>query len=317
MMKRTLGTNGPLVAPIAFGGNVFGWTVDQNQSFALLDTFIDHGFNLVDTANIYSTWIPGHQGGESETIIGNWLAKSGKRDQIVIATKVGMEMSDGTSGLKKAYIIKSAEDSLKRLKTDYIDLYQSHQDDLNTPLEETLEAYTALVQQGKVRVIGASNYTGERLQEAINTARQKGLSIYISIQPEYNLYDRQNYETDLEPLALKESLGVISYYSLASGFLTGKYRSEADLGKSPRGSTIGERYLNERGKRILSALDKVSHEHNVTLATIALAWLIHRPSITAPIVSATNVEQLSEILKAPQVSLAPETIELLNEASQY
>lgn len=317
MSKRTLGKNGPQVAPIAFGGNVFGWTADQTTSFALLDAFVDHGFNLVDTANMYSTWVPGHKGGESETIIGNWLTRGGKREHIVLATKVGMEMGDGTSGLKKDYIVKSVEDSLRRLQTDYIDLYQSHKDDEQTPLEETLEAYALLVKQGKVRAIGASNYSAARLKEALQISRSKGLPAYISLQPEYNLYDRAGYEAELEPLVLAESVGVISYYSLASGFLSGKYRTAADLGKSARGAGIGERYLNPRGLRILAALDKVAAEQQTTPTAVSLAWLLQRGSVTAPIVSATTVSQLTEVLQSAELKLPAQAVRLLDEASAY
>lgn len=315
MQHRTLGNSGISVAPLAFGGNVFGWTIDQRTSFELLDAFVDHGFNLVDTANMYSAWVPGNQGGESETIIGNWLKTSGKRDKIVLATKVGMPMGDGSKGLKKDYIFKSVEDSLKRLQTDVIDLYQSHQDDIDTPIEETLTAYDTLIKQGKVRAIGASNYDAKRLKEALDISRKHNLPAYISLQPEYNLYDRAGFEQALEPLVLEENLGVISYYSLASGFLTGKYRSEADLGKSARGGGIGERYLNERGTKILGALDSVAAAQGSTPAAVALAWLIQRKSVTAPIVSATSTKQLSEIVLAAQLKLTVADVETLDTAS--
>lgn len=317
MHKRTLGKEGPAVAPIAFGGNVFGWTIDQTTSFQILDAFVDQGFNLVDTAEVYSSWVPGNQGGESEAIIGHWLAQGGKRERVVIATKVGLEMPDGRRGLSKANIVKAVEGSLQRLQTDYIDLYQSHEDDPNTPLEETLEAYATLIQQGKVRAIGASNYSAARLREALTVSKDKGLPAYISLQPEYNLYDRGGFEAELAPLAQQESLGVISYYSLASGFLSGKYRSKEDLGKSARGEMIGQRYLNERGLRILAALDQVAEACQTTPAAISLAWLLHRPGLTAPIVSATSVAQLTEILKAAQIKLSPEKIQQLDKASAY
>lgn len=315
MQHRTLGNSGISVAPLAFGGNVFGWTIDQKTSFELLDAFVDHGFNLVDTANMYSAWVPGNQGGESEAIIGNWLKTSGKRDKIVLATKVGMPMGDGSKGLKKDYILKSVEDSLKRLQTDVIDLYQSHQDDTDTPIEETLAAYDTLIKQGKVRAIGASNYEAKRLKEALDISRKNNLPTYISLQPEYNLYDRARFEQALEPLVLEENMGVISYYSLASGFLTGKYRSETDLGKSARGGGIGERYLNERGTKILGALDSVAAAHGSTPAAVALAWLIQRKSVTAPIVSATSTKQLSEIVLAAQLKLTTADVETLDTAS--
>lgn len=315
MQKRPLGKSGLSVAPLAFGGNVFGWTADEKTSFALLDSFVDAGLNLVDTANVYSAWVPGNKGGESETIIGNWLKKSGKRDKLVITTKVGMEMGDGTKGLKKDYIIKSAEDSLKRLQTDVIDLYQSHSDDTGTPLEETLSAYDTLIKQGKIRAIGASNYSAARLKEALDTSRQHNLPAYTTLEPEYNLYDRAGFESELEALVRNEGIGVISYYSLASGFLTGKYRTAADLGKSVRGGMIGDRYLNPRGLAILAALDDVAAAHGTTPAVVALAWLIHRPAVTAPIASATSLAQLSELVKAPTLPLTPADLEKLDRAS--
>ncbi len=308
--KRKLGNSDIEVAPIAFGGNVFGWTIDEKTSFQLLDAFVDYGFDLIDTANMYSAWVPGNQGGESESIIGNWLKKSGKRNQVVIATKVGMQMGDGSQGLKKENILKSAEDSLKRLNVECIDLYQSHKDDESTPIEETLSAYDTLIKQGKVRVIGASNFSPKRLRESRTLAKEKGLPTYESLQPLYNLYDRESFEKDMEPYCLKHNVGVISYYSLASGFLTGKYRKKEDSAKSARGSGVVEKYLNERGLKILKALDQVSERHKVTQAVIALSWLLHRKSITAPIVSATNLDQLSEIVKACDVTLSGEDLKL-------
>jgi len=314
MTKRPLGNSGLQVAPLALGGNVFGWTIDQNTSFAVLDAFVDFGFNLIDTANVYSAWVPGNQGGESETIMGRWFAASGKRDRIVLATKVGMKMGDGSRGLKKENILKSVEESLKRLQTDYIDLYQSHEDDEQAPLEETLSAYDALIRQGKVRAIGASNYTAARLRKALEISTSQHLPAYISLQPEYNLYDRAGFEAELESLCLEKNLGVISYYSLASGFLTGKYRSEADFAKSARGGGVGK-YLNDRGFRILAALDEISAVHGVPLATVALAWLIQRPAVTAPIASATSVDQLAELVKAAAITLSPEDVARLDQAS--
>jgi aryl-alcohol dehydrogenase-like predicted oxidoreductase len=314
MKKRNLGNSGLEVAPLALGGNVFGWTVGEADGFRLLDAFVAAGFNLVDTADIYPKWAPGNEGGESETIIGNWLKRCGKRQEIIIATKVGMEMGPDKKGLAKNYIMRSADDSLRRLQTDHIDLYQSHQDDPNTPLAETLEAYNQLIKQGKVRAIGASNYSAERLAEALHTSKSLGLPRYESLQPLYNLYDRAVYEAELEPLCAREGLGVIPYYSLASGFLTGKYRSEADLGKSPRGGGV-MKYLNERGKRILNGLDQVAAQYHSTPARISLAWLIAHPSITAPIASATSLEQLNDLLEATKLELDPASIELLNQAS--
>lgn len=310
-----LGKSDLSVAPLAFGGNVFGWTVDEKTSFTLLDAFVGSGLNLIDTANMYSTWVPGNQGGESETIIGNWLKLSGKRDQVLLTTKVGMEMGDGSKGLKKEYIIKSVEGSLKRLQTDVIDLYQSHVDDTNTPLEETLSAYDTLIKQGKIRAIGASNYSASRLKKALDISQAHGLPSYISLEPEYNLYDRTGFETELEALVLEKKIGVISYYSLASGFLTGKYRTEADLHQSVRGSAIGSRYLNRRGLNILNTLDEIAIAHNTVPAVVSLAWLIQRKSVTAPIASATSVPQLLELIKATTLQLSQEDVEKLDKAS--
>jgi aryl-alcohol dehydrogenase-like predicted oxidoreductase len=316
MKKRRLGKSDLLVAPLAFGGNVFGWTIDEQTSFELLDAFAGAGFNLIDTADVYSAWAPGNTGGESETIIGRWLKRGGRREDVIIATKVGMEMR-GEKGLAKAYILRSAEESLKRLGTDYIDLYQSHQDDPLTPIEETLEAYAELIRQGKVRAIGASNYSAERLRESLRLSEQNGLPRYESLQPLYNLYDREVFEAELEPLCLEQGVGVISYYSLASGFLSGKYRSESDLGKSARGGGVGKKYLNERGFRILDALDKVSERLGSTPARVALAWLIARPSVTAPIASATSLEQLNDLIEATKLELDEASLRLLGEASSW
>ena len=296
------------------GGNVFGWTIDEPTSFQILDAFVDAGLNFIDTADIYSTWVPGHTGGESETIIGNWLKRSGKRSKIVLATKVGMQMGSGKKGLKKSYILEEVEDSLRRLQTDHIDLYQSHEDDASTPLEETLGAYAQLIKEGKVRAIGASNYSADRLAESLKISREHGLPSYQSLQPKYNLYDRAEYESALEPLILKEGLGVIPYFGLAAGFLTGKYRSEADLGKSPRGAG-NKKYLNDRGFRILAALDQVANANNATPGKVALAWLIARPGITAPIASATSLDQLRDLVDATTLKLDQPSIDLLNQAS--
>jgi aryl-alcohol dehydrogenase-like predicted oxidoreductase len=316
MKLRQLGNSELKVAPLMLGGNVFGWTADEPTSFKILDSFVAAGLNFIDTADSYSTWVPGHAGGESETIIGNWLRRSGKRDQVVIATKVGSEIPGQGKGLSRAWIMRQVEGSLKRLQTDCIDLYQSHRDDPNTPVEETLEAYAQLIQQGKVRVIGCSNFTAERIRESLGTSQKHSWPRYESLQPHYNLYERAGYETGLEPTVLKEKLGIIPYYSLASGFLTGKYRSEADLSKSPRGQAV-KKYLNERGIRILQALDKIAERLQAKPAQVALAWLMARPGITAPIASATSVEQLSELAAATQVQLDGASIELLNAASAY
>ena len=316
MEKRELGKSGIKVNPITFGGNVFGWTIDEQQSFEILDKYVDSGLDFIDTADVYSKWAPGNKGGESETIIGNWLQKSGKRDKVIIATKVGMEMAPDKQGLSKAYITKAVEDSLKRLKTDHIDLYQSHKDDKNTPLEETLSTYTDLIKQGKIRAIGASNYEATRLKEALEVSKKNNLAAYQTLQPEYNLYDREGYEKELEPVCIENGIGVITYYSLASGFLTGKYRSESDLSKSQRGQGI-KKYLNERGFRILKALDEVAAAYNSTPASVALAWVIARPGITAPIASATSTKQLDAIIAATKLNLKSSDIELLNNASKY
>lgn len=314
MQKRKLGNSGLEVAPLAFGGNVFGWTADEATSFRLLDAFVDAGFNLIDTADIYSNWVAGNKGGESESIIGKWLKQSGKRDKVLIATKVGMQTSTGEKGLSREHIRKSIDGSLQRLGIDSIDLYQAHQDDPDTPLEETLGAFAELMREGKVRAIGASNYSAARLSEALATSRQHGLPRYESMQPQYNLYDRQGFEAELEPLCLREHVGVISYYSLASGFLTGKYRSKADLGSRARSGTV-KGYLNDRGQKILKALDEVAGRLSTSPAQVALAWLIARPSITAPIASATSLEQLSELTAAARLQLDGHAVEALNHAS--
>ena len=314
MKKRQLGRSGLQVSPLCFGGNVFGWTADEATSFKLLDGFTDAGLDFIDTADVYSRWVPGHMGGESETIIGKWLKQSGKRDKVIIATKLGMEMAADKKGLSRAYMMRAVEDSLRRLQTDYIDLYQSHSDDAQTPLEETMQAFAELIEQGKVRAIGASNYKADRLAESLAVSRRLGIPRYESLQPFYNLYDRDRYEAELEPLCLKEEIGVISYFSLAKGFLSGKYRSEADLSKSPRGQGV-KAYLDERGFRILAALDELAKQHNATPAQVSLAWLIARPSITAPIASATTLEQLDDLIAATKLELDEAAIEKLNEAS--
>jgi aryl-alcohol dehydrogenase-like predicted oxidoreductase len=316
MELRQLGKSSIKVAPLALGGNVFGWTADEATSGRLLDAFVAAGFNLIDTADIYSSWVPGNSGGESETIIGRWLTRSGKRDKVVLATKVGMAMAPDRQGLSKAYILRAVEDSLKRLQTDHIDLYQSHKDDPATPLDETLAAYGELIRAGKVRIIGASNYPPERLQEARKLHTERGLPAYEVLQPDYNLCDRSDYESKLEPVVREQHLGVISYFSLASGFLTGKYRSEKDLANRARAERV-RRYLNPRGWKILAELDRIAGALRATPAQVALAWLIARPALTAPIASATSLEQLNEILGAVRLKLAPADIEALNTASAY
>ena len=316
MEKREIGNSGLKVAPLAFGGNIFGWTVDEAQSFQLLDAFTEAGFNLIDTADLYSKWVPGNKGGESETIIGKWLKLSGKRKKMIIATKVGSELGPNEKGLSKAYILQAVEKSLQRLQTDYIDLYQSHFDDPETPIEETLDAYALLIRQGKVRAIGASNYTAERLSQALKISEQPGYPGYQSLQTLYNLYDRADYETTLEPLCTKRGLGVLTYFSLASGFLTSKYRSEDDLEGSARAEMV-RKYVNEKGFRILKALDQLAKQRNSKPASIALAWLIARPGITAPIASATSLEQLTDLINATRLELDQAALQLLNQASAY
>jgi aryl-alcohol dehydrogenase-like predicted oxidoreductase len=315
MQYRTLGRSALKVSPLCLGGNVFGWTADEKTSFWLLDAWLDAGFNFIDTADVYSRWAPGHSGGESETVIGKWLKQGGRRDKVVIATKVGLDMGNGKIGLKPAYIRQAAEDSLRRLQTDCIDLYQSHKDDEATPLGETLEAYAQLIKAGKVRVLGASNYSAPRLALALETSRKLGLPRYESLQPLYNLYDRAEFEQSLQKLCLDEELGVIGFSSLASGFLTGKYRSAADAAKSPRGKTAIAKYLNPRGLRILAALDEVSAATGSTQGRVALAWLLARPGITSPIASATSIAQLGELTAAAELVLDAEAIALLHKAS--
>jgi aryl-alcohol dehydrogenase-like predicted oxidoreductase len=316
MNKRRLGNSGLEVAPLAFGGNVFGWTVDETASFELLDAFTSAGFNLIDTADVYSRWVPGNEGGESERIIGRWLEKSGKRDKVLIATKVGKEMGPNKKGLSKTYILRAVEASLKRLRTDYIDLYQSHEDDPDTPFEETFEAYDALIKSGKVRAIGASNFNAERLGAALRTGRETGGPTYISLQPLYNLYDREDFETGLASLCRREGLGVITYFSLAAGFLTGKYRSKTDTAGKPRSDMV-QRCLDERGFRILGALDQVAGRYDSHPASVALAWLISRTEVTAPIASATSLGQLNVLIAGTRLELDPAALKLLDEASAY
>jgi aryl-alcohol dehydrogenase-like predicted oxidoreductase len=315
MEFKRLGRSDLSVSPLAFGGNVFGWTVDEATSFRLLDAWLDAGFNFIDTADMYSTWAPGHTGGESETIIGKWLKQSGKRNRVVLATKVGKPMGEGRSGLSPRYIREAVEASLRRLQTDHIDLYQSHDDDARTPLADTLGAFAELIQAGKVRAIGASNYSAPRLAEALDLAERAGLPRYESLQPLYNLCDRAVYEDALEPLCVQRGVGVINFYALASGFLTGKYRSAADAAKSPRGSGTVTKYLNPRGLRILAALDAVAQAHGATPGQVALAWQIARPSITAPIASATSLEQLAELRRAATLKLDAQAIAQLDAAS--
>ncbi|HYH68059.1 MAG TPA: aldo/keto reductase [Urbifossiella sp.] len=315
MKLRPLGRSGIEVGPLALGGNVFGWTIDEAASFRVLDAFVASGLNLIDTADVYSAWAPGNTGGESEAIIGNWLRRSGARGRVVVATKVGMEAAPGETGLSRAHILKSVERSLNRLQTNTIDLYQAHKDDPDTPLEETLGAFGELVAAGKVRAIGASNYSAARLAAALAVSRRLNLPRYETLQPDYNLVDRAGYETELEPLCAREGLGVIPYYSLAAGFLTGKYRTEADLSKSARGAKVGKSYLNQRGLLVLAAVDAIAADLQVSQAQVALAWLIARPGVTAPIASATTPAQLDELVAATRLTLGVDAVARLDAAS--
>jgi len=314
MEKRKLGAGGPEVPVICLGGNVYGWTLAEADAFRQFDAALDLGLNFIDTADVYSRWAPGHKGGESETIIGKWFAKSGRRKDVILATKVGMDMGDGRKGLKPRYIRQTVEDSLRRLQTDYIDVYQAHKDDEETPLAETLGAFDELVKQGKARYIGASNYSGARLAEALETSRKNGLASYVSLQPHYNLVEREQFETELLPVIQKYELGVIPYFSLAAGFLSGKYRSQQDTEKAARGAMV-QKYLNDWGFGVVAALDEVAHATGSTPARVALAWMIAQPGITAPIASATNDKQLNDLAEAAKLKLDRTSVQRLNEAS--
>jgi len=313
MEMRRLGKSDLMVAPLILGGNVFGWTADEATSFRILDAFVDGGFNAVDTADVYSRWAPAG-GGASERVIGAWFKSSGKRDKVVLATKLGSEMGEGMKGLSARYMVEAVEASLQRLQTDVIDLYQSHRDDPDTPQEETAEAFDRLVRAGKVRAIGASNFEPARLKSALAISEARGLARYQSEQPLYNLYDRSGFEAGLQQVCIDNEVGVIPYYGLASGFLTGKYRTEADLAKSPRGRGV-KRYLDERGLRILRALDEVSAARSGTQAQVALAWVMAQPGLTGPIASATSVEQLDELMGSARMRLTPEDLATLDRAS--
>lgn len=306
------------IVPVIFGGNVFGWTLDEKSSFEILDGFIDLGFNAIDTSNNYSHWVPGNKGGESEAIIGNWLQKRGGRDKVIVMTKVGGRFGyDSKPNTKGSYIMEQVELSLKRLKTDYIDLYQTHYDDENTAIEETLRAYEDLITAGKVRYIGASNFTPERLVESLDVADEKGLPKYISLQPEYNVYDRAKFEHLYQKVALEKQLAVIPYYSLASGFLSGKYQSEADFGQSARGEGVKKQYWNDRGRRIVACLRELADHYNVSESAIALNWLLAQETVAAPIASATKYEHMHAFVDAIHIQLSVEDIQKLNEASKY
>lgn len=313
MNERKLGASGLTTPPLILGGNVFGWTVDQDASFAILDAFVAGGGRMIDTADMYSAWAPGNQGGESETIIGAWLANRGRRDDVLIATKVGMELQ-GSKGLAPERIAQSVEGSLKRIRTDYIDLYFAHQDDADTPLEDTLAAFDRLVQAGKVRAIGASNYTAERLEQALDVSAAKGLASYTVLQPHYNLVERAKFEGPLQQLCEQRNVAVVPYFALASGFLTGKYRSQADLAGKARGGMV-EQYLNQNGLNLLAVMDQVADENDATLAQVALAWLAAQPTVAAPIASATSVAQVDELLGAMRLELKPHQLAALDVAS--
>ncbi|MDX0421958.1 aldo/keto reductase [Sinorhizobium medicae] len=316
MEMRRLGRTGLSIAPLVFGGNVFGWTADEKTSFALLDAFFDAGFNAIDTADVYSSWVPGNSGGESEAVIGRWLKQSGRpRDSAVIVTKVGSELGPERKGLSRRWIMQAVEDSLRRLKTDFIDLYLSHWPDPDTPYEETLAAYDTLRSQGKVRAIGASNLDAEQMRDALQVAAAKDLPRYDVLQPEYNLYDRASYDGALRNLCIEEEIGVITYFSLARGFLSGKYRSHKDLEGSARGGGV-EKYLDGRGMRILGVLDEIAGETGAKQAEIALAWIIAREGVTAPIASATNLDQLGSLVRSAEIKLSGEAIRRLNEVSE-
>ena len=317
MDYRPLGRSSLRVSPLCLGGNVFGWTADERTSFSILDAWIDAGFNFIDTADVYSRWAPGHTGGESESVIGRWLKQGGaaRRDRVVIATKVGMDMGDGKVGLAPAYIRRAVDDSLRRLNVERIDLYQAHQDDADTPLAATLEAFAELISQGKVRALGASNYSAARLAEALATSQRLGVPRYESLQPLYNLYDRAVFERELQPLCLKEEVGVINFYSLAAGFLSGKYRVPEDAAKSARGASNIRKYLNDRGLKILAALDEAAQRTGSTPARVAIAWTLAQPGITAPIASASSLAQLDELVQAARIELDATTLAMLDAAS--
>lgn len=314
MRKRTLGTSGIEIQPLVFGGNVFGWTADERTSFALLDRFVEHGLNAIDTADCYFAFAPGNVGGESETIIGNWLARApGRRERVVIITKVGYAYGPHPQSLAPQRIAAAIEGSLRRLRTDYVDVYMSHLPDPSTPMEDTLAAYDALVKAGKVRAIGASNFSAAQLREALATADARGLPRYAVLEPEYNLYARAGFESELRELCVRERVGVIPYFGLAAGFLTGKYRSREEAAGRSRERLV-ERYFDARGMRILAALDAVADAHGVAPAAVALAWLMHREGVTAPIASATSVEQFDVLARATTLSLSADELALLTRA---
>ncbi|MGE3303860.1 MAG: aldo/keto reductase [Hyphomonadaceae bacterium] len=315
MEMRQLGRSDLKIAPLMIGGNVFGWTADEATSFKVLDAFVDAGVNGIDTADVYSRWVPGNKGGDSEEVMGRWLKKTGKRNKVVLATKLGSDMGGGKQGLSRKYMMQAVEDSLKRLGVETIDLYQSHRDDEATPQEETLAAYGELMKQGKVRAIGASNFTAARLKEALAISAKNNLPRYETLQPHYNLYERADFEGNLQGPCVADNVSVIPYFALASGFLTGKYRSEADFSKSKRGGGMGK-MLNPRGMRILAALDEVAAQTKSTPAQVSLAWLMAKPSIAAPIASATSEQQVKDLIGAVTLKLSPAQISALDEASR-
>ncbi len=319
MLMRTLGRTDMQVAALCLGGNTFGWTTDEQTSFAVLDAYVEGGGNFIDTADVYSTWVPDHEGGESEAVLGRWMIARKNRDRIIIATKLGSRMNNDPQreGLSRQYMLKAVEDSLRRLQTDYIDLYQAHRDDSDTPLEETMATFNELVQQGKVRSIGASNYSAARLAEALQVSDQHGYARYQSLQPPYSLVNRGEYERDLKALCLEQGLSVITYSSLASGFLSGKYRQGQDMPTSPRAKGIQQRYMNEHGFRILEQVDRIARAHNTTPSQVSLAWILAQPGITAPIASATSVEQTRELLGAVSLKLTDDEIQSLDQANVF
>ncbi len=317
MQLRALGRSGLTIPPLTFGGNVFGWTVNEDNAFSILDALVDAGLNFIDTADVYSRWAPGNRGGESEVIIGKWLARTGRRADVIIGTKVGMEMGPGAVGLNSHYIARAVEDSLERLQTDYIDVYWSHQDDVNTPIADTLGAYGRLIEAGKVLSIGASNYTAQRLSEALIESERHGLPRYEAIQPEYNLYTREPFEAQMQVVVTTHELACVNYCALASGFLSGKYRSAEDAGRSVRGAEVVELYLNPKGKRILQALDEVVEATGATHSQVALAWPMAQPGITSPIASATTLKQVAELAAAAELKLDASAIEKLSAASKW
>jgi aryl-alcohol dehydrogenase-like predicted oxidoreductase len=317
MDRRPLGDSDITVSPLAFGGNVFGWTLDEKKTFDMLDAFTDAGFNFIDTADTYSRWVPGNQGGESETLIGKWMRQRGNRSRVVIATKVGGDTGQGKKDLSPTYIRAAVEKSLRRLQTDYIDLYQSHYDDPDTPVGDTLEAFAGLVKEGKVRLIGASNFSPDRLQESIRVSENEGYPVYQTLQPLYNLYDREPFEKDLQPLCLQYGIGVLPYYSLASGFLSGKYRIDRDVSQSPRGEGVRRKYMNEKGTRILKALDEVAGRCHAAAASVAIAWLLSRKTVLAPIASATSRSQLQSLVEGARLQPDADSLALLTAAGDW